>query len=91
MKHILAFAAIALSLSMSPVLSQTVPPDDQCDDEVQANNDPDCPAVVLPEGGLPVGQATNLVFLAPVVGGLLALGALGGGSSNSTTSTVSTN
>lgn len=95
MKHLFAFVAVALSLSVSPVLSQTVLPDGECDESAQvagvANTDPDCPAVVLPEGGLPVGEATNLAFIAPVVGAFFALGALGGSSTGSTTSTVSTN
>lgn len=50
------------------------------------------PAVVLPQGELPTGRATNLVFLAPALGGLLGLAALaGGGGTSSTGATTSTN
>jgi hypothetical protein len=81
MKHLFTFAAIALSLGVSPAFSQdAVPP-----------NDDDNPAVVLPADGLlPVGEATNLVFIAPLAGGILALFLGGGGGTISTTSTVST-
>lgn len=74
MKHLLAFATLALSLGASPAFSQETPPP---------------PAVVLPDGALlPVGEATNLVFIAPLVGGLLAILFSGGGSTSSTTSTT---
>lgn len=81
MKHLFTFAALALSLGISPALSQgTAPPDDS-----------DKPAVVLPADGLlPVGEATNFVAIAPIVGGLLAIVFGGGGSTSTTTSTTST-
>jgi len=76
MKHLIACSAIIMALSIVPALSQNVP----------------APEVTLPpDGELPLGEATNFVFIAPILGGLLAVGALAGGSASSTTSTVSTN
>ena len=81
MKSALATIAFGLALGPAPGLAQSVP-------ETAL---PAAPAVVLPDGPLPVGEATNLVFLAPLVGGLLGVAALaggGGGATGSTTSTV---
>jgi len=75
MKKIIACGAIALSLSVSPALSQNAPPAE----------------TVLPPGGeLPVGMAANFAVIGPAIGSLFVFVALASDSSNSTTSTVST-
>ena len=102
MKHLFAYVAIALSLSVSPVLSLTAPGDGNCDaDDLAASGaaavaglaqDPDCPPTVVLESEFVVGEATNLLFLAPVIGAGLALGVIaGGGDGDATPSTPTTN
>ncbi|MFD2175822.1 hypothetical protein [Rhodobacter lacus] len=71
---------------------QSVAPSGQCecdDPNTVKKDDGKCgPIITLPNGDLPVNQATNLVFFAPL--GALAIAALagsggGGGAANSTT------
>lgn len=93
MKSALVPLALLLALGVDPAHAQALQGAGPCEDPALLRNaDGTCgPAVVLPDGQLPVGEATNLVFLAPVVGGLLGVAALagaGGGSTGSTPSTV---
>ena len=82
MKAALVLAVFGLVALAGPALAQSAP---KTDEEAPK------PAVVLPEGDLPVGRATNLVFLLPLLGGVAGLAALsaggGGGGTSSTPST----
>lgn len=75
--------SLALTIP-APALAQSAPKTGS-----QTEKDESKPAVVLPEGDLPVGRATNLVFLLPLLGGVAGLAALsaGGGGGSSTPST----
>ena len=93
MKRAFALFACCLALSGVPAWAEAPVKKAECDDPNTVKKaDGTCgPAVVLPGGALPAGQATNLVFLAPAVAGALGVAALagaGGGGTNSTTSTT---
>lgn len=87
--------ALGTALFATPLLAQqAVQPPAQVPPTANApGGAPGGPNVALPPGPLPVGQATNLAFIAPVagivLGGLAAAGG-GGGTSGTTSSTSST-
>lgn len=76
MNKISSLAVAALILSVSGAFAQDATPE--------------APAVALPETVAPTQEATNLVFLAPILGGALGLAALagGGGGGQATVSTT---
>ncbi|ADE85695.1 hypothetical protein [Rhodobacter capsulatus] len=80
MKSAVVLALLGSLALTAPALAQSAP---------KTEKDETKPAVVLPEGDLPVGRATNLVFLLPLLGGVAGLAALsaGGGGGSSTPST----
>lgn len=102
MKRALALFAFCLALGSVPALAEAPVKNNECDKpNTVKQDDGTCapigaapaatPGTVLPGGALPVGAATNLVFLAPAVAGALGVAALaggGGGGTNSTTSTT---
>lgn len=82
MNKLLTLSAIGLALNASVALAQDTP-----------LTPPPAPApgvVLPPAGALPVGVATNFAFIAPIIGGALAAGAVLGAGGKSPSSTVST-
>jgi len=98
MKHLLTVAVLGFAMSVTSALAEAPKPTTSTKpaEQVCANGkdkDGKClPAVTLPDGtaALPAGEATNFAFIAPLVGGLLGIGALAAGGSKSPNSTPST-
>ncbi|MBZ4022906.1 hypothetical protein CKO11_10585 [Rhodobacter sp. TJ_12] len=105
MKRAVISITLALALGSAPAFAEVNQcpkgqslKDNQCecdDPNTVKKDDGTCgPIVPLPGGQLPVGQATNIVFLAPLlagtVAGVAALAGGGGGGGNATGTTSST-
>lgn len=95
MNRNLLVIATGLALSMTPAFAEAPKPGTPANPPV-VNGAPvpaGNPVVTLPPGGgaLPVGVASNFAFIAPIVGGVLGIGALAAGGGGSTNSTPSTN
>lgn len=83
MRHFLAVTVMCFALNPIASIAQTAP-DTGCAPDANC-----APSVVLKDAPLPVGEATNFIFIAPAIAGLLGVvAASGGGGSNSTPSTV---
>lgn len=95
MKKLLALSAVGLVLGLDFAAAEVPQPATSqkaaCGNDQKDKAGKCPPAVVLPgNGALPVGAATNFAFIAPIVGGTLAAGAILGGGGKSPASTVST-
>lgn len=98
MNRILLVIATGVALSISPALAEAPKPPTTPTPPTTCANGTDAtgkckPAVNLgnPGGQQPTGQATNFAFIAPIVGGVLGIGALaagGGGNAGATPSTT---
>lgn len=94
MNRNLLVIATGLALSMTPAFAEVTKPVSSTKPtsaNSAATTAPN-PTVTLPPDGaeLPTGVATNFAFIAPIVGGILGVGALAAGGGGGTSSTPST-